>query len=118
MTATPDALRDVIREVVRDVIREVIAEELAAAMATMATTPRGAAAPRGAVASGGPRTAASAVTASAAGDGVVRRGALTERHVRAAGAGGRITVTRAVVLTPLAKERAKAMGVEIIRIEE
>ncbi len=48
----------------------------------------------------------------------LERGALTERHVRAAGPSATITITRAVVVTPLAKERAKAMGVEIIRIEE
>lgn len=110
MTATPDAMRDLIREVVRDVIREVIAEELAAAMASM---------PRATAASTSNRPAVSTMPAkSAPVDGVLRRGALTERHVRAAGSSGRITITRAVVVTPLAKERAKAMGVEIIRIEE
>lgn len=46
----------------------------------------------------------------------VERGALTERHVRAAGQqGASIHISRRVVVTPLAKERARAMGVEIVK---
>lgn len=106
-----DLLREVIRDVVREVIREVVAEEIAAASLPRTVSPgatgrRGAAAPT------------SGVAAPAAGSARFERGALTERHVRAAGPSATITITRAVVVTPLAKERAKAMGVEIIRIEE
>lgn len=44
------------------------------------------------------------------------RGALTERHVRAAGqAEATIIITERVVVTPLAKERARAMGVTITK---
>jgi len=46
----------------------------------------------------------------------VERGALTERHVRTAGQNGAVIhITRAVVVTPLAKERARAMGVQIVK---
>jgi len=101
----PDVLREVIREIVRDVIREVVAEEVAAAgLATTRSTSARRPAPT-------PGTAAAA-------PGRLDRGALTERHVRAVGREGSITIGRAVVVTPLAKERAKAMGIEIIRIEE
>jgi len=107
----PDLLREVIREVVREVIREVVAEEVAAAGLTAAAPgSRPTAAARG---TGQPR----ATTVPSDG-GRLERGALTERHVRAVGRQGSITIGRAVVVTPLAKERAKAMGIEIIRIEE
>ena len=54
-------------------------------------------------------TGASAVTR-------IERGALTERHVTAAGQSGAvITITSKVVITPLARERARALGVEIRR---
>ncbi len=44
----------------------------------------------------------------------VDRGAVTERHVRdAAGAGARLVLGRAAVLTPLARDRARATGVDI-----
>jgi len=105
-----DLLLEVIRDVVREVIREVVAEEIAAASLARTVSP-GAPPRRAAVASGSP-------AGSVAGATRLERGALTERHVRAAGPSATITITRAVVVTPLAKERAKAMGVEIIRIEE
>ena len=99
----PDLLREVIRDIVREVIREVVAEEVAAAGLAAATsrTP-------------GQRRA----TAAPSADGRLERGALTERHVRAVAREGSIVIGRAVVVTPLAKERAKSMGIEIIRIEE
>jgi len=103
-----ELLREVIRDVVREVIREVVAEEVAAAA-------------RGQRASGTPIASPQArASRSEAGSGgtILSRGALTERHVRAAGPKATITIGRAVVITPLAKERAKSMGVEIIRIEE
>jgi len=44
------------------------------------------------------------------------RGALTERHVRAAAqAGVSIVITGRVAVTPLAKDRARAMGVTIVK---
>jgi hypothetical protein len=46
----------------------------------------------------------------------VERGAVTERTVReAADAGARLVLAPAAVLTPLARERARALGVEIER---
>jgi hypothetical protein len=102
-----DLLREVIREVVREVIREVVAEEVAAAALSRA------------VAAGPPTVASRPARAVMSADATkISRGALTERHVRAAGPQATITIGRAVVITPLAKERAKAMGVEIIRIED
>jgi hypothetical protein len=53
-----------------------------------------------------------------AGAGVVRvdRGAVTERKVaEAAKAGARLVLGRAAVLTPLAREKARALGIEIER---
>ena len=44
----------------------------------------------------------------------VERGAVTERHVRdAAGSGCRLVLGRAAVLTPLARDRARSMGVDV-----
>jgi hypothetical protein len=103
-----DLLREVIRDVVREVIREVVAEEIAAAALTRAVSPGG----------GARRAVPSAPAQAGSSTSRLERGALTERHVRAAGPSTTITIGRGVVITPLAKERAKAMGVEIIRIEE
>jgi hypothetical protein len=103
-----DLLREVIRDVVREVIREVVAEEIAAAALTRTVSP-----------ASSRRATSRPVTAGAGADGTrIERGALTERHVRAAGPKTTITIGRAVVITPLARERAKAMDVEIIRIQE
>ncbi|MEI6360945.1 MAG: hypothetical protein WCP95_02320 [Actinomycetes bacterium] len=99
-----DLLREVIRDVVREVIREVVAEEMAAAALTRTVSPS---------AHRSPPTAGTVSSGTR-----VDRGALTERHVRAAGPKTTITIGRTVVITPLAKERAKSMGVEIIRIQE
>jgi hypothetical protein len=44
----------------------------------------------------------------------VERGAVTERHVRdAASRGARLVVARGAVLTPLARDSARSLGVEI-----
>ena len=102
---TPDMMRDVIREVVRDVIREVIAEEMAAVAATQVVAPKPPA----------PKHSPS-VAPQANGDVVIARGALTERHVRSAGDAKAITIGSKVVITPLARERARTMGIEIIRV--
>jgi hypothetical protein len=53
-----------------------------------------------------------------AGGGVMRvdRGAVTERTIKkAAEAGGRLVLGRGAVLTPLAREKARALGIEIER---
>lgn len=64
-----------------------------------------------------PPSAASAPSAAAAPAGHhVERGAVTERHVRAAEAAGRrLVLGPRAVLTPLARDRARAKGVEIVR---
>lgn len=47
---------------------------------------------------------------------VVERGAVTERHVRAAeAAGGRLLLGPRAVLTPLARDRVRASGVQVVR---
>ena len=105
---TPDMMREVIREVVRDVIREVIAEEMAAVAATQGAMRKPAPAPRAApVPSAAPQ---------ASDEVIIARGALTERHVRSAGDAKVITIGSKVVITPLARERARTMGIEIIRV--
>jgi hypothetical protein len=45
----------------------------------------------------------------------VERGAVTERKVQEAKAAGRIVLGRGAVLTPLAREKARALGVQIER---
>jgi hypothetical protein len=46
----------------------------------------------------------------------IERGAVTERTIKeAAAAGARVILAPAAVLTPLARERARALGVEIER---
>ena len=62
-------------------------------------------------------SALSASATSAAPSGHhVERGAVTERHVRAAEtAGGRLVLGPRAVLTPLARDRARATGVQIVR---
>ncbi len=100
-----ELLREVIREVVRDVLKEVIAEEISTAMHSGAIQPASRAAAR--------------TTTTAATKHQVTRGPLTERQVRAAELdGSTIWITRRVVVTPLARERAKLSGIDIIRIEE
>ncbi len=105
----PDMLRDVIREVVRDVIREVIAEEMAAIAASQA--------PAAQARTTKVRPSPTRSTHTTAPTGVVvERGALTERHVRSAGDVEVITIGSKVVITPLARERARTIGIEIIRV--
>jgi hypothetical protein len=44
----------------------------------------------------------------------IEKGAVTERHIKAAAvAGARITLGRGAVLTPLAREKARALGVHV-----
>jgi hypothetical protein len=82
---TSDDLRALIREVIREVLRD-----------------QPPSAPAGAPAPGTRR---------------VERGAVTERMVREAAAAGerRLVLGRRAVLTPLARDRARAIGVEIVK---
>lgn len=101
-----ELLREVIREVVREVLREVVAEEVAVAMHGNERQLK-------------PVVVPSPLVRAQAKSHFFNRGALTERHVRAAeGEMAIITITRKVVVTPLAQERAKTSGIEIVRIEE
>jgi hypothetical protein len=62
--------------------------------------------------------ASKAAPAAAEGNGVVRieRGAVTERTVvKAAADGARLVLGRGAVLTPLARDRARSLGVEIVK---
>ena len=80
-----DLLRDIVREVVREVVRE-----LQAAPAAAATAPPADTALR------------------------IERGAVTERAVVAASKnGGRIVLGPGAVVTPLARDKARALGVAL-----
>lgn len=95
---------DLLRRMVREVLRELIREELGAALAA---TPG----------STSPSPAAS--SADAGGVHRIARGAVTERAVKAAAAAGaRLEIGPRAVLTPLAKDRARALGVVIERTQE
>ncbi|MFM7599267.1 MAG: hypothetical protein ACKO70_13015 [Actinomycetota bacterium] len=112
---SPDMLREVIREVVRDVIREVIAEEMAvAAVALSQASGTNHASPR--ATQPAPRATQPTPRASVPTGVLLDRGALTERHVRSAGDAKSISIGSKVVITPLARERARTMGIEIIRV--
>lgn len=64
----------------------------------------------------GPSAPPSAPSSGSSSGHRVERGAVTERHVRAAeAAGGRLVLGPRAVLTPLARDRARATGVEIVR---
>ncbi len=93
---------DLLRQMVREILREVIREELGQAMKAT------------------PVASAGAVVASAApapgGVHRVERGAVTERAVNAAAAAGaRLQIGPRAVLTPLAKDRARVLGIVIER---
>jgi hypothetical protein len=82
-----DLLRDIVREVVREVVREL---QAAPAAAPAAPPPPADAALR------------------------IERGAVTERAVVAASKnGGRIVLGRGAVVTPLARDKARALGVAL-----
>lgn len=111
-----------LRELVRELLREVIREELAAALADV----RGGEAHRGGGGApfAGRATSAGTPTGAPAGarPGVassahhIERGAVTERAVNAAAAdGARLVIGPRAVLTPLAKDRARVLGVVIER---
>ena len=71
---------------------------------------------REAIAAGRVRFTLGAAAAAPAAGTRVERGAVTERTVAAAAkAGGRLVLGSRAVLTPLAREKARALGVEIER---
>jgi hypothetical protein len=66
------------------------------------------------LAAGGPAALGGNGAAVAAGDHRIEKGAVTERAVQAAaGAGARLVLGPRAVLTPLARDRARALGVPI-----
>jgi hypothetical protein len=137
----PAAESDLLRQMVRQVLHEIVPQAMSAAPvpASSSTEPvviandsdLQAFARRVAAASDAERAAiASGATAFRLAGGVapggtgpvamnvirIEKGAVTERHVReAAGSGSSIHLGRKAVLTPLARDRARAAGVEITR---
>jgi propanediol dehydratase small subunit len=101
----PDALRALVRELVRELLSEILAGELAPPAAAAAAAPAA-------------RASTSALAAPAPGPVRIERGALTERIVVAAAREGRsIRVAPGVVATPLARDRARALGIVVEREE-
>jgi hypothetical protein len=137
----PSAESDLLRQMVRQVLQEIVPQAMAAGPAAAASATESvviasdadlqAFARRVAAASDAERAAiASGATAFRLAGGpapaakqsepsnVIRieKGAVTERHVReAAGSGSSLHLGRRAVLTPLARDRARAAGVEITR---
>jgi hypothetical protein len=90
-----DLLRDIVREVVREVVRELQATPAAPAVPATPATPAAAVPPADATLR-------------------IERGAVTERAVVAASKnGGRILLGRRAVVTPLARDKARALGVAL-----
>lgn len=121
-----DATESVLRGLVRELLREVIREELGAALAGVRGQGLGVPSPNHGGTSApqpGSRTVPRAVprTVSGGGSGApsvhhIARGAVTERAVNAAAAdGARLVIGPRAVLTPLAKDRARVLGVVIER---
>ena len=131
---------DLLRQMVRQVLQEIVPQAMPAAGAAasesvtiagdgdlQAFARRVAAAPqdvRDAIVAGrttftlaGAPSPAPTAAGAAAPDAVrVEKGAVTERHVREAASQGAVLVLgRKAVLTPLARDRARADGVEITR---
>ena len=142
--AESDLLRQLVREVLSEVVPQTMASAAVPHAASVPATPTrevvriasdddlqsfarrialASDAARAAIASGDTTfalvgDASGAVAPVLAGASVVRidSGAVTERHVRdAASAGSSIHLGRKAVLTPLARDRARADGVEITK---
>jgi predicted Zn-dependent protease with MMP-like domain len=137
----PSAESDLLRQMVRQVLQEIVPQAMAAAPQSAASATESvvistdadlqAFARRLATASDAERAAiASGATAFRLAGGAalaemrpepsnvvrIEKGAVTERHVReAASSGSSIHLGRKAVLTPLARDRARAAGVEITR---
>jgi hypothetical protein len=143
-TGLGDSERDLLRQMVRQVLQEVVPETMAAAAASGAASDEtvvlsnGAEleafvrriavlcedpAEREALRSGSRRfhlaghpAPSTSVPAPAAAVVRVDKGAVTERHVReAASEGADLVLGRGAVLTPLARDRARAAGVRITK---
>ncbi|MBK8076192.1 MAG: hypothetical protein IPK24_11640 [Kineosporiaceae bacterium] len=99
------------RELVRELLREVIREELATVIREELAEVRGSV---GHEVVPGAAPSAGRIAASSAHH--IERGAVTERAVNAAAAdGARLVIGPRAVLTPLAKDRARVLGVVIER---
>jgi hypothetical protein len=97
-----------LRALIRDVLREVIREELGRALAEPGAPGLPPANSAGAQRGPGPATPATVHR--------VERGAVTERAVNAAAAAGAaLSIGPRAVLTPLARDRARTLGVVIER---
>ncbi|MEI2811057.1 MAG: hypothetical protein V9F00_12930 [Nocardioides sp.] len=112
--AADGLMRELIREVLRDLVREEVQRVLADLGGDIrripsSLSPAGPSAGPGRV--GQPRAAAGTPDPGTR----VERGPLTERLVEAARDAGEIRVARGVAITPLAKDRARALGVLIVR---
>jgi hypothetical protein len=131
-----DLLRQMVRQVLQEIVPQTMAGSASAASETVSITSdadlqafarRVAGAPqdvRDSILAGsttfalaGPAAAAAASAATPATPEVrVEKGAVTERHVREAATTGAVLVLgRKAVLTPLARDRARAAGVEITK---
>lgn len=143
-TGLGDSERDLLRQMVRQVLQEVVPETMAAASASGGASDETVVltndaeleafvrrvavlcedpAEREALRSGSRRfhlaghpTSSATAPASAAAVVRVDKGAVTERHVReAASQGADLVLGRGAVLTPLARDRARAAGVRITK---
>ena len=130
-----DDERDLLRQMVRQVLLEVVPQSMSTApadddvvvigddadlQAFVARIARRCedADERAALAAGARRFRLAATASPATGSSTLRveQGAVTERHVREAAESGAVLVLgRRAVLTPLARDRARAAGVEITK---
>jgi hypothetical protein len=99
----PDLLRSLVREVVEEVLRDVLTGALGAGTAPSAASYR-------------PAAPVPVVGARSAPVRRIERGAVTESIVRQAAEDGvRLLLGRRAVLTPLARDLSRTLGVEVER---
>lgn len=108
-------MRELIREVLRESVREEVQRVLADLGPLSAKTVPARQLAAGTATATATRSIPTAGTAPGSGAARIERGPLTERMVDAARGTGEIRVARGVAITPLAKDRARALGVQIIR---
>jgi hypothetical protein len=107
----PDLLRSLVREVVEEVLRDVLAGALGAGASAPGTPYRPAGPVPGASPMTGPVTALPSAPVRR-----IERGAVTESVVRQAAQDGvRLVLGRRAVLTPLARDLSRTLGVEVER---
>ena len=104
-----------LRGLIREVLRELVRDEVARALATLPAT--------GPTSGGAARVPTSSASARSAGSsptplrhlGGARTGVITERVVEAAARAGdsTITIARGTAVTPLARDRARRLGIRI-----